>query len=231
LGLIEKRENDMYPQGRENCKQFLRECQSRGYRFKVKTLKTKPYWTWYFELDSSSLPPAPRGFNLAPFSVHYDADQTWECSAGDCTKELGLIVKRENDMYPQGRDNCMQFLRECQSKGYRFRVKARKTSPYWTWYYEVVSGYQTPSYQPPAPRGFNLAPFSVHYDADQTWECSAGDCTKELGLIVKRENDMYPQGRDNCMQFLRECQSRGYRFRVKAKKTKPYWTWYYEVIA
>jgi len=235
----------MYPQGRDNCMKFLRECQSRGLNFKIKAKKTKPYWTWYYEVDGGAAPapaPAPghHGFpgfpgflppHLSAFAQHYDADQTWECKPGDVPKEMGLIDQRKNDMYPQGRDNCMNFLRECQSRGLSFKVKAKKTKPYWTWYYEA----NQPAF--PSPANFfnmlppHMAPFLQHYDADQTWECKPGDVPKEMGLINQRKNDMYPQGRDNCMNFLRECQSRGYRFKIKAKKTKPYWTWYYEVVA
>jgi len=132
---------------------------------------------------------------------------------------MGLLDSRRNDIYPQGRDNCMQFLRECQMRGLCFKIKARKTQPYWTWFYEV-------NLLPP-----HLSAFTQYYDADQTWDCNPGDVPKEMGLLDNRRNDIYPQGRDNCMQFLRECQMRGYRFRVKARKTTPYWTWYYEVVA
>jgi len=148
---------------------------------------------------------------------------------------MGLLDNRKNDMYPQGRDNCMQFLRECQMKGYRFKVKARKTRPYWTWYYEVNNaGYVAPAPAPVPTYGYlpsHLSAFTQHYDADQTWDCNPGDVPKEIGLVQSRGNDTYPQGRDNCIQFMRECQSRGLRFKVKARKTKPYWTWYYEVVA
>jgi len=255
MSLLDSRKNDMYPQGRDNCMQFLRECQMRGLSFKVKAKKTRPYWTWYYEVNASSYPapapmPAPMpappmgGVMLPPhlsvFAQHYDADQTWECSPGDVPKEMGLLDSRKNDMYPQGRDNCMQFLRECQMRGYCFQVKAKKTSPYWTWYYQVKGGAMPgmPGMPHiPGPAAFfrmlppHLMAFSKHYDADQTWECNPGDVPKEMSLLDSRKNDTYPQGRDNCMQFLRECQMRGYRFKVKAKKTRPYWTWYYEINA
>jgi hypothetical protein len=189
------------------------------------------------------MPPVFPGFlppHLSAFAQHYDADQTWDGNPGSVQKELGLIEQRKNDMYPQGRDNCMKFLRECQSRGLNFKIKAKKTKPYWTWYYEVDGGAAPAPAPAPGHHGFpgfpgflppHLSAFAQHYDADQTWECKPGDVPKEMGLIDQRKNDMYPQGRDNCMNFLRECQSRGYRFKIKAKKTKPYWTWYYEVVA
>jgi len=247
LGLIQSRANDMYPQGRENCLNFLRECGAKGYAFKVKAVKTKPYWTWYFEINNAYGTPAPAPApayggislpsHLASFTMHFDSDQQWNCSPSDADKELGLIDSRRNDIYPQGRDNCMSFLRECRARGYPFVVKAVKTKPYWTWYFEVNNnGYSTPAPAPapvPVYGGISLpshlASFTMHFNADQQWNCSASDAAKELGLIQSRVNDIYPQGRDNCMSFLRECGARGYPFVVKAVKTKPYWTWYFEV--
>jgi len=236
LELIDKRGNDNYPQGRDNCRQFLRECLAKGLTFKIKAMKTKPYWTWFYEVNTSGGYSAPTLFgglspNLSDFTQYHDSDQTWEGTPSDVGKELDLIDKRNNDTYPQGRDNCRQFLRECLAKGLTFKIKAKKTHPYWTWYYEVNTsaspmsgGYS--SYGGLSP---NLSDFTQYHNADQTWECSSSDAAKELRLIDDRRNDSYPQGRDNCRQFLMECQSKGFRFKVKAKKTKPYWTWYYEL--
>jgi len=235
LGLIESRKNDLYPQGRDNCMQFLRDCQMRGVPFKVKAVKTNPYWTWYFEYENPSAAPAPAPAypsggmvrNMSEFTTHHYADQEWNCNPGDVAKEIGLIDNRKNDSYPQGRDNCKQFLRDCQMRGVPFKVKALKTNPYWTWYFEV-SNTAGPA---PAHGGMvrNMSEFTTHHYADQEWNCNPGDVAKEIGLIDKRTNDSYPQGRDNCKQFLRDCQMRGMRFKVKALKTNPYWTWYFEL--
>jgi len=240
LGLIDKRGNDIYPQGRDNCRQFLRECLAKDLCFKVKAMKTRPYWTWYFEVNTSASPRPSGGYsapslygglspNLSEFTRYYDADQTWEGTPSDVSKELGLIDKRGNDIYPQGRDNCRQFLRECLAKGLSFRIKAKKTRPYWTWYFEVNTsgGYSAPTLV--GGLSPNLYDFTQYHNADQTWECYPSDVSKELRLIDDRRDDGYPQGRDNCRQFLRECQAKGLRFKVKAMKTKPHWTWYYEV--
>jgi len=230
LRLLNERKNDMYPQGRDNCIQFLRECQQRGYSFKIKAKHTSPYWTWYYEVVSgrhggrsmSYLPP-----HLSAFESHYSGDETWDGTPNDVPKELRLLNDRKNDIYPQGRDNCLQFLRECQQRGYSFKIKAKKTRPYWTWYYELNGagfGGRSMSYLPP-----HLSAFESHYSGDQTWDGTPSDVPKELRLLNERVNDIYPQGRDNCLQFLRECQMRGYSFKIKAKKTRPYWTWYYEL--
>ena len=230
IGLLQGRKNDTYPQGRDNCLKFLRECQMRGYSFRVKAVHSIPYWTWYYEIYTPNQgrnmnmnsPP----FQLAIFDKHYDADQTWLCCPADVPKEIGLLQSRVNDIYPQGRDNCLRFLTECQARGFAFKVKAKKTSPYWTWYYVVDNperGRNTISL--PA----HLAAFDMSYDADEKWECTSSDVPKELRLLQSRNNDTFPQGRDNCMSFLRECQARGYSFKVKARHTRPYWTWFYEV--
>ena len=87
------------------------------------------------------------------------------------------------------------------------------------------SGPHVPPGMPPVFPGFlppHLSAFAQHYDADQTWDGNPSDVPKEMSLIDQRKNDMYPQGRDNCMNFLRECQTRGLNFKIKAKKTKPY---------
>jgi len=243
--LINNRKNDIYPQGRDNCMQFLRDCQMRGIPFKVKACKTKPYWTWYYEFENAAdagrfapapmpapMPaPAPAYRDMSEFTRTYHADQEWSCNPGDAPKEMGLIQSRGNDIYPQGRDNCMQFLRDCQMRGMPFKVKAVKTKPYWTWYFEL-SNTAAPAPAPVYPGGGmvrDMSEFTRTHYADQEWNCNPGDVPKELGLIENRKNDIYPQGRDNCKLFLRDCQMRGMRFKVKAAKTKPYWTWYYEV--
>jgi len=233
LGLLDQRRNDIYPQGKDNCAQFLRECQMKGLSFKIKAKKTRPYWTWYFELAGGF----GGGFGLSPnlyaFTTRNDADETWNGGPSDVPKELGLLDQRRNDIYPQGKDNCAQFLRECQMKGLRFKIKAKKTRPYWTWFYELENagmsgGYGGASYGGGYGLSPNLYAFTTRNNADQSWDCSPSDVPKELGLLDQRKNDIYPQGKANCAQFLRECQMKGLRFKVKAKKTSPYWTWYYE---
>jgi len=232
LCLLAQRKDDIYPQGKENCAEFLRECQMKGLRFKVKVKKTSPYCTWFYELANAGYCYAGYDPSLSPnlyaFTAHNDADETWSGNPSEAPKELGLLDQRRNDIYPQGRENCAQFLRECQMKGLRFKVKAKKTSPYWTWFYELAdagnggAGYG-PSLSP------NLYAFTTRNDADQTWDGNPSDVPKELGMLVQRRNDIYPQGKENCAQFLRECQMKGLRFKIKAKKTSPYWTWFYEV--
>jgi hypothetical protein len=208
---VEKRGNDIFPQGRDNCKKFLKECGKKGFDFKVCAKKTSPHWTWYFEVNSPCV--------LLMFIRKQTGDEKWKCSGSDADKEIANIDKRGNDIYPQGRHNCKAFLKVCKERGFKFRVRAKKTSPYWTWYFEAI----TPILS------VNLSDFYKDHDGDETWKCKCSDADKEIGLIDQRKNDLYPQGRANCQQFLRECKERGYKFKVKAKKTKPYWTWYYEV--
>jgi len=227
LGKINNRKNDIYPQGRDNCMKFLRECQAKGLSFQVKAKKTTPYWTWYFEIKDSVV--SPLSPHLSAFAMHYSADDTWQCGPADAIKEIGHMNDRKNDLYPQGRDNCMQFLRECQAKGLSFNVKAKKTSPYWTWYFELESSGLSGRGANVSPLSPHLSAFTQHYSADDTWQCGPADAIKEIGHMNDRKNDLYPQGRDNCMQFLRECQAKGLSFKVKAKKTSPYWTWYFEL--
>jgi len=192
-----------------------------------------PLLDLYFELAGGF----GGGFGLSPnlyaFTTRNDADETWNGGPSDVPKELGLLDQRRNDIYPQGKDNCAQFLRECQMKGLRFKIKAKKTRPYWTWFYELENagmsgGYGGASYGGGYGLSPNLYAFTTRNNADQSWDCSPSDVPKELGLLDQRKNDIYPQGKANCAQFLRECQMKGLRFKVKAKKTSPYWTWYYE---
>ena len=75
---------------------------------------------------------------LTAFVNHFNGDQVWECGPDEANKEIDLIHSRPKDHYPQGRDLCIKFLRQCQRSRYRFRVKAQKTFPNWTWFFEVI---------------------------------------------------------------------------------------------
>ena len=75
---------------------------------------------------------------LTAFANHFNGDQVWECGPAEIPKEIGLLNSRGSDIYPQGRDNCRRFLQYCQRNNLRFRIKAQKTFPFWTWYYEVI---------------------------------------------------------------------------------------------
>jgi len=259
LGLLDQRVKDIYPQGKGNCAQFLRECQAKGFSFRIKAKKTSPNWTWYFELANAggmsggySTPGygapgnggagynsnqpyggamGPLSPNLADFTLQHNADETWDGTPSGVPRELELLDQRVNDIYPQGKGNCAQFMRECQMKGLCFKIKAKKTAPNWTWYYELANAVGMP--QPygggVGPLSSTLADFAVHYDADETWDGTPSDVLKELRLLKQRENDFFPQGKDKCAQFMRECQIRGLCFKIKVKKTSPYLTWYYEL--
>jgi len=157
------------------------------------------------------------------FLESHPADQTWDGT--DIAKERKLLKERKNDIYPQGRDNCKKFLKECASKGLRVRVKAKKTTPYWTWYYELVDAKYAQLQLSGLSAFVNVGSF------DETWNGTPSDVPKEYRLLEERVNDTYPQGRDNCKKFLKFCQEKGYSFKIKAKHTNPYWTWYFEVVA
>ena len=75
---------------------------------------------------------------LKMFVDHFSGDQVWECGPAEVPKEINLLNGRGADIYPQGRDNCRKFLQYCQQHNLRFRIKAQKTFPHWTWYYEVI---------------------------------------------------------------------------------------------
>lgn len=64
--------------------------------------------------------------------------ETWECGPNDVGREIDLICKRGNDIFPQGKEQIFEMLNNCRKNGRRFRIKASKTFPFWTWYYEVI---------------------------------------------------------------------------------------------
>jgi len=133
-----------------------------------------------------SYPPQPYGGmgmgplppHLGAFMAHYDADQTWDGSPSDVPKELGLLDQRRNDIYPQGKDNCAQFLRECQMKGLSFKIKAKKTRPYWTctsnWpVVSVVVSASAPICMPsPLATMLTRPGMAVHLMSPRSWACS-----------------------------------------------------------
>ena len=53
-------------------------------------------------------------------------------------KEKGLVLSRVNDKYPQGREQVIGMLNYCHDNRKRFRIKAAKTFPFWTWYFEII---------------------------------------------------------------------------------------------
>ena len=64
--------------------------------------------------------------------------QTWEYGPGEAEREKGLIFQRGNDNYPQGREECIRILNYARDSGRRFRIRATKTFPFWTWHYEII---------------------------------------------------------------------------------------------
>ena len=74
---------------------------------------------------------------LKEFHKCFSGDQVWEVGPDEVPKEINLIDQRVNDHFPQGREKCKQFLRFCQSHRCCCRIIAKRTSPYWTWNYEI----------------------------------------------------------------------------------------------
>ena len=50
LDLLNKRSGDQFPQGYDKCRDFLRMCRDKRWRFQIKAIHTRP-WTWYYETD------------------------------------------------------------------------------------------------------------------------------------------------------------------------------------
>ncbi len=69
---------------------------------------------------------------------NFGGDQTWECGPDEAEKEKGLVLSRVNDKYPQGREQVIGMLNYCHDNRKRFRIKAAKTFPFWTWYFEII---------------------------------------------------------------------------------------------
>ncbi len=69
------------------------------------------------------------------FSFGYES---WEFGPDDADREKSLVYQRGNDNYPQGRNKVIELLDWCKNNRRRFRIKATKTFPFWTWFYEVI---------------------------------------------------------------------------------------------
>jgi len=158
------------------------------------------------------------------FCQKNDIDQSWEAGPDGVPNELANMKKRAKDIYPQGREQCEEFLNHCQKAGYRFKIHAKKTKPNWTWFFEVVD---------PVPHALGAAGFGAFcefHEAEKSWEAGPDGVQNEINNMNKRDKDIYPQGREQCLAFLQECAKVGYRFKIKAQCTKPHWTWFFEVI-
>lgn len=69
---------------------------------------------------------------------NFHGDEIWECGPDEVGRELELIGKRGDDKYPQERVKVIDMLLFCRDNRRRFRIKAVKTFPFWTWYYEII---------------------------------------------------------------------------------------------
>ena len=65
-------------------------------------------------------------------------EETWEVGPNDVEREKSLVHQRVHDSFPQGRENVLGLLDSCRNNGKRIRIRARKTFPFWTWFYEVI---------------------------------------------------------------------------------------------
>ena len=65
-------------------------------------------------------------------------EETWEVGPNDVEREKSLVHQRGNDIYPQGRQYVLGLLDSCKNNGRRIRIKAIKTFPFWTWYFEAI---------------------------------------------------------------------------------------------
>ena len=90
---------------------------------------------WFF--DSGIIITVIVSGLMAAFFSFYSEDQLWECGPCEVPREIELLKSRVKlwNHYPDGVDNCIQFLQKCQDENCRFVVKAVKTFPCWTWYF------------------------------------------------------------------------------------------------
>ena len=79
-----------------------------------------------------------RGINIGPFREPDYGVETWDCGPDEVDKEKSLVSQRINDNYPQGRDKVYRLLDWCRNHRRGFRILARKTIPFWTWFYDVI---------------------------------------------------------------------------------------------
>jgi len=162
--------------------------------------------------------------NFGLFCQQNEVNQSWEAGPDGVPNELANMDKRAADIYPQGRDQCKEFLNTCQKAGYRFKIHAKKTKPHWTWFFEVVDAV------PHALGAAGFGAFCEFHEAEKSWEAGPEGVQNEINNMNKRAADIYPQGREQCLAFLQECAKVGYRFKIKAQCTKPHWTWFFEVM-
>jgi len=160
---------------------------------------------------------------MADFWKVHSCDEAWDGKPSDAEKEIANMEKRKDDIYPQGREACVKFLKKAAKKGFPFKIRAVKTKPHWTWYFDTECV--------PYLTGVKLGDFCKQNNCDEAWDGKPDDADKELANMEKRKDDTYPQGRENCAKFLKECKKRGYSFKIQAVKTKPHWTWYFQVVA
>ncbi len=77
-------------------------------------------------------------FAINTIAYNFQGDEYWELSPDEANREKILVNQRGNDKYPQGRDRVLGLLDWCRDNRRRFRIKAQKTFPFWTWVYEVI---------------------------------------------------------------------------------------------
>ena len=68
---------------------------------------------------------------------NFQGDQEWLCSPDEADWEIQKIDKRPNDQYLQGRDEAKQIIWTAKQQNRKFRIKAKKTFPHWTWIYSI----------------------------------------------------------------------------------------------
>ena len=69
---------------------------------------------------------------------NFNGDQVWECGPDEVEREKDLFSQRVYNIFPQGREKVLDMLNFCRDNKKRFRIKAVKTFPFWTWYYEIL---------------------------------------------------------------------------------------------
>ena len=82
------------------------------------------------------VPAAITAFNI--IYNNFNGDQVWECGPDEAEREKQLLFQRGNDKFPQNRETVISMLNYCRDNRRRFRIKAAKTFPFWTWYYEII---------------------------------------------------------------------------------------------
>jgi len=214
IGLLEQRKAETYPQGREACVKFMKKCQKKGWPFMVKVKKTRPA-TFYFEVEGDAC--ALTAGELASFFKHYDSDEVYHIKPEEAPREIGLLEQRKAETYPQGRDACVRFMRRCQKKGWPFVVKVKKTRPA-TFYFEIDRSVIF--------NAWGMSSFYENHPANETYHIKPEEAKREIGLLKQRTGETFPQGRDECVKFMKRCRKIGQPFVVKVQKTRPVTFWY-----